>query len=89
MDRETKEERIYPTDGVFIYVGYSPYSAFVADLVETNKWGYIITDEKMRTKVPGLYAIGDVRADNPAQLSVSVGDGAKAALAIRDFILEL
>ncbi len=89
VDRETKAEHVYPADGVFIYVGYSPYSAFVADLVETNKWGYIITDEKMRTKVPGLYAIGDVRADNPAQLSVSVGDGAKAALAIRDFILEL
>lgn len=89
VDRETKEERVYPTDGVFIYVGYSPYSAFVADLVETNKWGYIVTDEKMRTKVAGLYAIGDVRADNPAQLSVSVGDGAKAALNIRDFILEL
>ena len=89
VDRETKEERVYPTDGVFIYVGYSPYSAFVADLVETNKYGYIFTDEKMRTKIPGLYAIGDVRADNPAQLSVSVGDGTKAALAIRDFILEL
>lgn len=89
VDRETKEEHVYPADGVFIYVGYSPYSTFVADLVETNKWGYIITDEKMRTKIAGLYAIGDVRADNPAQLSVSVGDGAKAALAIRDFILEL
>jgi len=89
VDRETKEEHVYPTDGVFIYVGYSPYSAFVADLVETTKWGHIITDEKMQTKVAGLYAIGDVRADNPAQLSISVGDGAKAALAIRDFILEL
>ncbi|HOT89947.1 MAG TPA: FAD-dependent oxidoreductase [Anaerolineae bacterium] len=89
VDRATKEERLYPADGVFIYVGYSPYSQFVVDLVETNKWGYIITDEKMRTKVPGLYAIGDVRADNPAQLSVSVGDGAKAALSLRDFILEL
>ena len=89
VDRETKEERVYPTDGVFIYVGYSPYSVFVADLVEINKWGYIVSDEKMRTKVAGLYAIGDVRADNPAQITVSVGDGTKAALAIRDFILEL
>lgn len=89
IDRETGEEKLYPTDGVFIYVGYSPYSEFVADLVDRNKWGYIVTDEKMRTKVEGLYAIGDVRADNPAQLSVSVGDGAKAALDLREFILEL
>ena len=89
IDRETGEEKIYPTDGVFIYVGYSPYSDFVADLVERNKWGYIVTDGKMQTKVEGLYAIGDVRANNPAQLSISVGDGAKAALNIREYILEL
>lgn len=89
IDRETGEEKLYPADGVFIYVGYSPYSDFVADMVDRNKWGYIITDEKMQTKVAGLYAIGDVRADNPAQLSVSVGDGAKAALNIREYILGL
>ena len=89
VDRETGEEKLYPTDGVFIYVGYSPYSDFVADLVERNKWGYIVTNNKMQTKVEGLYAIGDVRADNPAQLSISVGDGAKAALNIREYILEL
>lgn len=89
IDRETKEEKFFPTDGVFIYVGYSPFSAFVADLVETNKWGYIVTDRKMRTKVEGLYAIGDVRAGNPAQLSVSVGDGTIAALDIREYILNL
>lgn len=89
VDRETDEEKIFPADGVFIYVGYSPYTQFVADLVDLNKWGYIATDEHMRTKVPGLYAIGDVRADNPAQLSVSVGDGTKAALDIREFIQRL
>ncbi|MBN1247182.1 MAG: FAD-dependent oxidoreductase [Anaerolineae bacterium] len=89
IDRETGEEKVYNTDGVFIYVGYSPYTQFVADLVELNKWGYIETDEHMHTKVPGLYAIGDVRADNPAQLSISVGDGAKAALDIREYLQKL
>lgn len=89
VDRETGEEKVYPTDGVFIYVGYSPRSEFLADLVERNKWGYIKTDDHMETGVPGLYAIGDVRADNPAQLSVSVGDGTKAALEIREFIQDL
>lgn len=89
IDRETGEENFYPADGVFIYVGYSPYSQFVADQVELNKWGYIVSDDHMRTKVPGLYAIGDVRADNPAQLSISVGDGTKAALDIRDYLQDL
>ncbi|MGC9348283.1 MAG: NAD(P)/FAD-dependent oxidoreductase [Anaerolineae bacterium] len=89
IDRETGEEEFYPADGVFIYVGYSPFSEFVADLVDRNKWGYIKSDSHMRTKVPGLYAIGDVRADNPAQLTVSVGNGTTAALDIREFIQEL
>lgn len=89
VDRVSGEEKTYPTDGVFIYVGYSPYTQFVADLVNLNKWGYIITNNHMRTEIPGLYAIGDVRADNPAQLSVSVGDGTKAALDIREFIQNL
>ncbi|MBN1877599.1 MAG: FAD-dependent oxidoreductase [Anaerolineae bacterium] len=89
VNRETGEEKLFPTDGVFIYVGYSPYSNFVADLVERNKWGYIHTDHKMRTRTEGLYAIGDVRADNPAQLTISAGDGTKAALDIREYLLEL
>jgi thioredoxin reductase (NADPH) len=69
INRETQEEKLFPTDGVFIYAGYSPYSKFAEGLVETNQWGYILSDAKMRTRVEGLYAIGDVRADNPAQLS--------------------
>ncbi len=89
IDRETGEEKWYPADGVFIYVGYSPYTQFVSELLELNKWGYIVSDAHMRTAIPGLYAIGDVRADNPAQLSVSVGDGTKAALDIREYIQKL
>ncbi|MCU0521509.1 MAG: FAD-dependent oxidoreductase [Anaerolineae bacterium] len=89
VDRATNEEHLFPADGVFIYVGYTPYTRFVSDLVELNRWGYIESDAHMRTKVPGLYAIGDVRADNPAQLSVSVGDGTKAALDIREYIQNL
>jgi thioredoxin reductase (NADPH) len=89
VNRETGEEFSLPTDGVFIYVGYSPYSGFVEDIVDLNKWGYIKTDSRNKTKVSGLYAIGDVRADNPAQLTISTGDGTRAALEIREYILDL
>ena len=61
----------------------------MANLVNLDHRGYIITDSHMRTKVPGLYAIGDVRADNPAQMTISVGDGTKAALAIREYLQSL
>ncbi len=86
VDRETGEEKTFKTDGVFIYVGYEPYTGFLKGLVALNKWGYVESDEKMQTEVEGVYAIGDVRANNPAQLSVAVGDGAKAALNIREYI---
>ena len=89
VNRETLKETFLPADGVFIYVGYTPYTQFVSDLVELNQWGYIESDSHMRTRIPGLYAIGDVRADNPAQMTVSVGDGAKAALAIREYLQSL
>ncbi len=88
-DRETGERKFFPGDGIFIYIGYSPDTKFVADLVDLDPWGYIITDNHMRTNVPGLYAVGDVRADNPAQMTISVGDGAKAALAIREYLQDL
>lgn len=85
-DRTTGEVRELPTDGVFIYVGYKPDSEFVRDLVETDKWGYIKTDAKMRTKVEGLLAVGDVRADNIAQITVAAGDGTRAAIYIREYM---
>jgi len=89
VNRETLEETFLPADGVFIYVGYTPYTQFVSDLVELNQWGYIESDSHMRTNIPGLYAIGDVRADNPAQMTISVGDGTQAALAIREYLQNL
>mgnify|MGYP001141554667 FL=1 len=88
-DRETGEVKELPTAGVFIYVGYSPDTDFVADLVERNKWGYLKTDDAMHTNVEGILAAGDVRADNVAQVTVAVGDGTKAALTAREYITGL
>ncbi len=88
-DRATGELKEIPADGVFIYVGYKPDTEFVKDLVELNRWGYIKTDEKMRTKVEGVLAAGDVRADNLAQVTVAVSDGCKAAMTTREYLAEL
>lgn len=85
-DRETGEVKELPTAGVFIYVGYSPDTEFVGDLVELNKRGYVKTDDEMHTNVEGILAAGDVRADNVAQVTVAVGDGTKAALTAREYI---
>lgn len=87
-DRETGERKEIEAAAVFIYVGYTPYTDFVEDLIDLDENGYIITDEEMRTSMPGVFAAGDVRSGNLAQISVAVGDGTKAAIAIREYLQE-
>ncbi len=89
QDRESGEIKELATAGVFIYVGYSPDTKFLQGLVDLNRWGYIESDAEMWTSVEGIMAAGDVRAANPAQVSIAVGDGAKAALAAREYLAAL
>ena len=86
---ETGEEVEIPAAAVFIYVGYKPYTDFVKGLVELDDYGYIVTDKHMRTSMPGIFAAGDVVSENLAQVAVAVGDGAKAAVAIREYLQNL
>jgi NADH-dependent peroxiredoxin subunit F len=79
-DRTTGETREVAVDGVFVQIGLSPNSAVVSDLLKVNRYGEIITDEKGRTSVAGIYAAGDVTTVPFKQIVVAVGDGAKVAL---------
>lgn len=67
--------------GVFIYAGLTPNTEFLGGLVPLDARGQIVTDLRMRTRVPGILAAGDVRAESARQLVTSAGDGATAALA--------
>jgi len=71
----------YPTAAAFIYVGFHPNSGYLKGLVDMDELGHIHTDMHMRTKVPGVYACGDIRAESTRQLGAAVGDGISAALA--------
>ncbi|HEU0020726.1 MAG TPA: thioredoxin-disulfide reductase [Dehalococcoidia bacterium] len=71
----------YPTAAAFIYVGFHPNSDYLKGLVDMDALGHIYTDMHMRTKVPGVYACGDIRAESTRQLGAAVGDGITAALA--------
>lgn len=88
-DRATGEQKELPVDGVFIYVGYVPFTKFAADVVELDRLGYIITDEHLQTRTSGIFAAGDVRSGNIAQIAVAVGDGARAALSIKEYLQHL
>lgn len=73
---KTGEVSDVATDGVFIYVGLIPNTDAFKNLAITDEEGWIITDNDMRTKVPGIFAIGDVRQKKLRQISTAVGDGA-------------
>lgn len=79
-DRETNEISIHQLDGVFVQIGLLPNSTFVKDVVEINRFGEIVIDDKCRTSVNGIYAAGDVTTVPYKQIIISMGEGAKAAL---------
>ncbi|HSB41711.1 MAG TPA: FAD-dependent oxidoreductase [Methylomirabilota bacterium] len=72
--------------GVFIYAGLTPNTEFLGGLVPVDARGQIVTDLRMRTRVPGVLAAGDVRAESARQLVTSAGDGATAALAAVQYL---
>ena len=84
---ETYEEKV---DAVFVFIGSIPQTEIIKNLdVRMDETGYIITNQRMETSVPGLYAIGDVRATPFRQLVVAAGDGAIAAHVASQYIDEL
>lgn len=82
-------EREFKTDGVFIYIGLVPLTKPFEHLGITNEDGWIITDEEMRTRVPGVFAAGDVRAKSLRQIVTATGDGSIAAQSAQEYVEEL
>lgn len=76
-------------DGVFIYIGMVPLSKPFESLGITNEAGYIVTNEKMETKVPGIFAAGDIREKTLRQIVTATGDGSIAAQSAQHFVEEL
>ena len=83
------EEQEFKADGVFIYIGMLPLTKPFADLGILNDEGYVVTNEKMETSVPGIYAAGDVREKMLRQVVTATGDGSIAAQAAQHYIEEL
>ncbi len=78
---KTDELREIEAEGLFVYVGNIPNSAFLPSHFATNDKGFIVTDQEMRTETPGVYAAGDIRDKACRQVCSAVGDGATAATA--------
>ena len=82
---ETHEEVRFDVSGVFIAIGQVPHNDIYKDLVDLEK-GYIVTDSFMKTKTPGLYAVGDCTKKAYRQVSTAVSDGLIAAVSISNEI---
>lgn len=82
---KTKDRIEYATDNVFIAIGQIPQNEQFANLVELEK-GYIVTDESMQTKTPGVFACGDTRKKEIRQVVTACNDGAIAALSAVKYI---
>lgn len=81
---------VIETDGVFIFVGLKPNTGFLADSdVELDEVGLIKTDAHLQTSMKGVFASGDVRSGATMQIASAVGEGAAAALSIREYLDEL
>lgn len=74
--------------GIFVFVGYEPASGLFKGQVELDQAGYIRTNERMETSVPGVYAAGDVRPKELRQLVTATADGAIAAAQAGTYILQ-
>jgi thioredoxin reductase (NADPH) len=72
--------------GIFFYIGLTPHTAFLNGVVDLDDQGYVLTDEKMATSAPGVFAAGDVRHKSVRQVATAVGDGAVAAVTAERYI---
>jgi len=89
VDRDGKTERV-PVEGVFVFIGFKPVGRFLfKEHVDHDENGYLITDQFMRTNIPGVYAAGDTRAQLAKQITTAVGDATTAVLAAERYIEEL
>lgn len=82
----SKETWDIESEGVFIFVGFSPNNQLVPAGVKLNSSGYVITDEKCETSIDGIYAVGDLRQKYANQIVLAAADGCTAALAAAHYV---
>ncbi len=83
---KTGEKSILEVAGVFISIGLKPSTDYLKRILPLDPAGHIITNDKMETKIPGIFAAGDIRHDSARQAITAAGDGATAAIFAEQFL---
>ncbi|MGB2909995.1 MAG: thioredoxin-disulfide reductase, partial [Anaerolineales bacterium] len=89
QDVVTKEERIYPIDGIFIFIGHIPNTQLFKDQLDMDELGYLKVDHLMKTNVAGVFAAGEVADSHFRQVITSAGMGAAAAIQANHYLDEI
>lgn len=77
----------FETDGVFVFVGLMPNSQFLKPTpIRLDEIGFVLTDEHLHTTMPGVFAAGDIRSGATMQIASAAGEGATAALKLREYL---
>jgi thioredoxin reductase (NADPH) len=87
-DTVTNARSSLAVTGCFVFIGFKPNSWLVRDHVLHDAAGYLITDDRMMTSIPGLFAAGDLRAQLTRQVTTAVGDATTAAIAVEKYLTE-
>jgi thioredoxin reductase (NADPH) len=88
-NHKTDEIEEWHYDGVFVFIGLEPNSGLIRPQVETDPAGFIETDHSLMTSQTGIFAAGDVRHGSTKQAASAAGEGATAAIMIRDYLRDL
>lgn len=89
LNNQTNKEKIIKIDGIFPYIGIEPNIELFLHQVNFDKFGFIITDNTMKTNLEGVYATGDVRNTPLRQVITAVSDGAVAGVEVSKYLLNL
>jgi thioredoxin reductase (NADPH) len=81
-DLKTKQRKQLTSDGVFVFIGMKPNTELFTNALQYDQWGYIKTDEDMRTSIADVYAVGDIISKKYRQITTAVADGTIAAISI-------
>ena len=88
IERDSSEKKIVDLKGVFVQIGLVPNSQFLKGTVDLNDFGEIIVNHLGETSEEGIYACGDVTTIPYKQIIISMGEGAKTALSVSDYLMK-
>jgi thioredoxin reductase (NADPH) len=86
VNNMTRQRTDVPVSGVFFYVGNTPNTGFLNDVVELDEAGYVVTDDRLESSVPGIFAAGDARANYLKQVVWAAAEGALAAISAQRYL---